>query len=512
MAVTRYGVINIGSHELNMEIYDISAVNGIQKVDQIRHMVPLGKDAYSEKSINFQVLDEICKVLQGFMDVMNGYRVNGYAAIATSAFREAENNTIVLDQIRVRTGIEVKVLSNSEQRYIYYKAVASRQANFNKIIEKGTAFVDVGAGSSQISLFDKKRLVTTQNIRLGSVRLRERLRGMDLEMTDKRRILGELVDNDIQTFHKLFLKDREIKNIIAVGDPLVYFVRKMLGNSTTEWIKGEELQTLYHRVMNTSLSDLADKMDLSIESVSLLLPALTIYKRLLDKTNAENIWIPNVSLCDGIAADYANKKKLVKLDHDFTEDILLAARNIAKRYMTNKSHTQLLEEIVCMIFDSMHKYHGLGKRERLLLQISAILHDCGKYISMSTPGECSYNIIMSTEIIGLSHMEREMVANIVRFNTKEMVSYERFQGHLTEKAYLIVMKLTALLRLANAMDRGHKQKLNHIKVSMKNQQLLIVTDTKEEIMLEKERFEQKANFFEEIYGIRPVLKQKRGVK
>ena len=146
-------------------------------------------------------------------------------------------------------------------------------------------------------------------------------------------------------------------------NPLVYFVRKMLGNSTTEWIKGEELQTLYHRVMNTSLSDLADKMDLSIESVSLLLPALTIYKRLLDKTNAENIWIPNVSLCDGIAADYANKKKLVKLDHDFTEDILLAARNIAKRYMTNKSHTQLLEEIVCMIFDSMHKYHGLGKRE-----------------------------------------------------------------------------------------------------------------------------------------------------
>lgn len=512
MAVTRYGVINIGSHELNMEIYDISAANGIQKVDQIRHMVPLGKDAYSEKSISFQVLDEICKVLQGFMDVMNGYRVNGYAAIATSAFREAENNTIVLDQIRVRTGIEVKVLSNSEQRYIYYKAVASRQANFNKIIEKGTAFVDVGAGSSQISLFDKKRLVTTQNIRLGSVRLRERLRGMDLEMTDKRRILGELVDNDIQTFHKLFLKDREIKNIIAVGDPLVYFVRKMLGNSTTEWIKGEELQTLYHRVMNTSLSDLADKMDLSIESVSLLLPALTIYKRLLDKTNAENIWIPNVSLCDGIAADYANKKKLVKLDHDFTEDILLASRNIAKRYMTNKSHTQLLEEIVCMIFDSMHKYHGLGKRERLLLQISAILHDCGKYISMSTPGECSYNIIMSTEIIGLSHMEREMVANIVRFNTKEMVSYERFQGHLTEKAYLIVMKLTALLRLANAMDRSHKQKLNHIKVSMKNQQLLIVTDTKEEIMLEKERFEQKANFFEEIYGIRPVLKQKRGVK
>ena len=74
------------------------------------------------------------------------------------------------------------------------------------------------------------------------------------------------------------------------------------------------------------------------------------------------------------------------------------------------------------------------------------------------------------------------------------------------------MKLTALLRLANALDRSHKQKINHMKISMKNQQLLVVIDTMEDITLEKERFEQKADFFEEIYGIRPILKQKRGAK
>ena len=150
--------------------------------------------------------------------------------------------------------------------------------------------------------------------------------------------------------------------------------------------------------------------------------------------------------------------------------------------------------------------------EKDLLQISALLHDCGKYISMSVPGECSYNIIMSTEIIGLSHMEREMVANIVRFNTKDMVSYERFQGHLTEKAYLIVMKLTALLRLGNSLDRSHKQKMKNIKIAMRNQQLLVTADTQEDITLERKSFDEKADFFEEIYGIRPVLKQKRGAK
>ncbi len=512
MAVTRFGVINIGAHELDMEIYDISSARGIQKVDHIRHLAPLGKDAYSTQSISFQVLDEMCRVLQGFMEIMKGYRITAYSAIATSAIREAENSTIVLDQIRVRTGIEVKVLSNSEQRFIYYKAVASRETNFNKIIEKATAFVDVGAGSSQISLFDKRHLITTQNIKLGAVRLRERLRGMDLEISGKRRILNELVDNEIQTFHKHFLKDREIRHLIAVGDPLVYYVRKILGEGESEWIPAQQLQQLYERVMKMPLGELADQMDQTVESASLVLPALTIYKRILDDTSAEMVWMPNVSLCNGVAADYADKKKIVRLEHDFTEDILMAARNIAKRYMSNKNHTQMMEDVVCQIFDSMKKYHGLGKRERLLLQISALLHDCGKYISMSVPGECSYNIIMSTEIIGLSHMEREMVANIVRFNTKDMVSYERFQGHLTEKAYLIVMKLTALLRLGNSLDRSHKQKMKNIKIAMRNQQLLVTADTQEDITLERKSFDEKADFFEEIYGIRPVLKQKRGAK
>ena len=72
------------------------------------------------------------------------------------------------------------------------------------------------------------------------------------------------------------------------------------------------------------------------------------------------------------------------------------------------------------IFDSMKKVHGMGARERLLLQIAALLHDCGKYISMGNVSECSYQIIMSTDIIGLSSLERQMLACAVRYNTSAL--------------------------------------------------------------------------------------------
>ena len=114
----------------------------------------------------------MCRVLGEFAKVMKSYQVDDYRAVATSAMREAGNSHIILDQIRVRTGIEVRIISNSEQRFLSYKAIAMKEAEFQKIIQKGTAIADVSFGSMQLSLFDKDSLVSTLNIRLGVLRLR----------------------------------------------------------------------------------------------------------------------------------------------------------------------------------------------------------------------------------------------------------------------------------------------------------------------------------------------------
>lgn len=90
--------------------------------------------------------------------------------------------------------------------------------------------MDVGAGSIQISLFDKDSLVTTQNIKLGSLRIRELLYRLSNDRQHFNRLIEELINNDIQTFKKLFLKDRSIKNIIAVGDYIGYFAKEMVSS------------------------------------------------------------------------------------------------------------------------------------------------------------------------------------------------------------------------------------------------------------------------------------------
>jgi len=219
--VRMFAAIDVGSFELELGIYEVSNKLGVRLVDHVKHMIALGRDTYNGGKISYHLVEEMCEILRDFVKVMKGYQVDDYRAYATSAMREAGNSQIVLEQIRVRTGIEVKVISNSEQRFISYKAMAAKDAEFQKTIQKGTSIVDVGFGSMQASLFDKDALVSTQNLPLGVLRLQETLRKARAATPVEQALVRELVDNELVVFRKMYLKDREIQNLIAIGDPIL---------------------------------------------------------------------------------------------------------------------------------------------------------------------------------------------------------------------------------------------------------------------------------------------------
>ena len=521
MAIRTFAAIDVGSFELEMGIYEMSYKTGIRRVDHIRHVIALGKDTYSGGKISYGLVEEMCQVLGEFAQIMKAYRVKDYRAYATSAMREARNNQIILDQIRVRPGLTVRIISNSEQRFISYKAIAAKAGEFNKIIQKGTAIVDVGFGSAQLSLFDKDSLVTTQNLPLGALRVRGLLANIPATVAEHREHIEEIVDNELFTFRKMYLKDREINNLIGIGENILYIINRMDLKAYGDRIDAAAMNRFYERLCQMTTDQIEEKFGVNSEYASLLLPSVVVYKRILELTGADMFWVPGIRLCDGIAAEYAQANKLVRFSHNFENDILAASRNMAKRYKCHTSHNQVLEQYALGIFDSMRKYHGLGARERLLLQISVLLHACGKFISIKNSNECSYNIIMSTEIIGLSHLEREIIANVVRYNIRDFdydkvqletqIHQEDMPGYSRNAITILIAKLTAILRLANSMDRSHRGKLADCRMAVRDNELIITTGYQGNMALEIASFEQKADFFEEIFGVRPVLKQKRRV-
>ena len=509
-----FAAIDVGSYELAMKIFEFSGKNKMREIDHIRHRIDLGTETYATGKLSYDKVEELSRVLNEYHKIMDAYKVDAYKAYGTSAIREMKNSAIIRDQIEQKTGICIDVLSNSEQRFLDYKSVASKGEEFDRILKKGTVIVDIGGGSIQISLFDKGTLNTTQNLKLGVLRLRERLNRIGGRPAQTEELLAEIDDAQLEVLDKFYFKDKKIENIILVDDYLSrWLVQKQKEGGTPGYTTGEEYQQLMEFLRTHSVVDTARKMDISEENAGLLFISAVLLNRIITMTGAQLIWAPGVTLCDGVAYEYAQQQKMTISSHDFDKDILDCALHISKRYMGSRKRAETLESLTQTIFDSTKKLHGLGKRERLYLQIAAILHDCGKYVSMVNLGECSYRIIMATEIIGLSHMEREIVANVVKFNHEDFLYYEVLsrETSLDRESYLTVAKLTAILRIANGLDRSHKQKFKDVKAVLKERELILTVDTQEDITLEKGLFADRAQFFEEVFSVQPVIKQKRGL-
>ena len=509
MAVMTFAAIDIGSYEVSMKIFELSKKIGFRELNDVRYSLELGKGVYSNGKLDAQMLDVLCETLNDFKRMMQDFGVVEYRACGTSALRELTNPLIIVEQIYRRTGFKVEILSNAEQHFLGYKSIAAIERGFKKMIQKGTAILDVGGGSLQVSLFDKDALVTTQSLKMGSLRIRQRLQELEKTTIHYDKLVEEFIRNDLTNFQRLYLKDRDIKNVILMGD----FITDMIFQEEMKdkIITRNEFMKRYEDTVDKTEDVLAQEMEIDPEYASLVVPTMVVCRSFIDIFQAEALWAPGVSLLDGIAYDYAEKKKFIRSVHNFENDILVTSKNIAKRYSSSKSHIQGTMNLCLNIFDSMKKVHGMGMRERLLIQIAALLHDCGKYISMGNVSECSYQIIMSTEIIGLSSLERKMIAYAVGYNTTAFADYDEIQmlgAGIDRESYIKIAKMTAILRLANAMDRSHCQKVKGIKTVLKDRELQMVMDSSQDISLELGLLQDKVAFFEEVFGIRLVIRGK----
>lgn len=468
-----FASIYIGTYETTLKVFEIGKQQKkIKTIDTIKAQSDVIKDVLNHGRILPETTDKLCRTLNDMKRAMESYRVDSFSVAAGPNIGQAENALIVLEQIKVQTGFLVNVLSNSEQRFLGYQAVAATE-DFEELISDSAVLVDIGGVSLQITLFSKGKILTTQHLSMGTVSVSENIKKLGVTGTSMDQIY-EMIFKELEVFKTMFLRDLQPKYMILLGSQIGKAVEKVTGSSS-QAIKAEDY----------------------------------IVKLIEETLSPKTVVAPGVSVCDGMAYHHCYSKKWLVAKHDFDNDIITAAWSIAKRYDSYQPHLKALFKLSGEIFDAMKKYHGLGKRHRVLMQCIAILHDCGKYISLADASSCSYTIIMSSEILGLTHKEREIIATTVEFNRKPVEPYENLSDRFTTEEYLLILKLLAILKVANALDRSHKQKIKNVSMRVKEKELVISIEANSSLALEKGLFKKNADFFQEIFSIKPVLKENR---
>ncbi len=530
MDYTSYAAMVIGSKTLMMKVYEIfpepkddeghareeqqeytekkaGQRRGIREIDCIRHEYALGRITHDAGVVPFSQIEEISEVLEFFLLRLREYGIEKYRCYATSAIRHAQNQLTVLYQIKIRTGIQVDILGNSELRFLMYKGIQMSELDFDEIIKENTAILDIGSRSVQVSLFVKQALCVTQKLDIGAARSMEIIKSADTSALGTICVMEEFIQHEINMFQSGYLKGKDIKNVLAVGDEIRNLIKAAPELPAADTLDYEQVCYIYKKIKKASYQDLAKQYDLSVEDARMLLPSAIVYKKFLEQSNARTLYICDTNLCDGSVVDYALETKQIRIQHDFTKDIIASVKYMGKRYRYDKAHADYVSKTACEIFDKTVKYHGLSKRDRLILRISAILHDIGKYVNLTEPSRNGYQLIISTEIMGISYKEREEAANVVLYNEEPLPLSTNVDEDFPRDDYLKIAQLTAILRLANALDGGNRQRYKRPEVTRRKKELLITVESLNDMTLELGLFEENASFFSEILGVKPVLKQ-----
>ena len=222
---------------------------------------------------------------------------------------------------------------------------------------------------------------------------------------------------------------------------------------------------------------------------------------------SKKIIVPNANIRDGILLSWSRKAEHA-IDTYLYSQIRTAAINLGRKFHFEEKHALNVAKAAVQIFSALKQEHALDTREAMLLEIAAILHDIGRIINPSGHHKHGFYIIQNSEIFGLDGDDLKIVGNVVRYHRKSppMPSHLSFVS-LPRKERIVVMKLSAILRLAEALESSHGQQSTEFNVKRKGDEMILQTEGSEDTTHKWLRLKKKKAMFEEVFGLKIYLQK-----
>ena len=497
--------IDVGTNNLQMTVVQVNQNGEIIILEDLKRPTTIGSDTFSVGRIMIPTIHEMLEILKGFRQKLKEYKVKSYRALSTSALREAENREYVLELIRIHTGIQIEVINNSQERYYMYQALR-HQSHIN-MDKHSTLILNIASGGLEISIHDQGELRLMEYLNIGALRIHEMLSELMNKTIGIASIMEEYIYGRLSRIRSI-ITDADVKSFIGLGREINTIFGLCCDNNGLT-VESNEINTLYQKIKNMTNDKLMDTYGLTSKQVETLLPSVIILNLLLIMSNTKRMQVPKIELRHGIICELADEQYQNTDKEDASIDILHSVWFINKKYELERKHSENVSKLSTSIFEQTKRLHRLGARECLYLKIASILHGMGYYVNHSAKVVITYELIRKQNITGLSNREMEIVANIASYYGDEVPRqhHENYQK-LTYDDKIIVVKLVAILKLADSLEISHTGKISKVQLDIQGDIVYFTLQTQKHTQLEEWIFAKRAQFFEEVLGVRAQIKKK----
>lgn len=486
-----FAAIDLGANSIRMTIAQ-KVGDHLETLEKMEYPLRLGKETFLKRHLTSEALQETIKILELFHSKFAEYNITRYRAVATSAIRVIENQDFFLEQVRLKTGFNIEIIEKSEEEKLVYMGLMESIPDFKKLAKGGVVFTKVGSGNVEVSMLKVDEVFFSRSIPIGGLRLRQALHDVSEEYFQQ--AMEKYVHSDIKMLEQSMPKT-PIKHFIGSGT-LLRIIYKFIGDNGI--ITYSEIEKFYKELRNKTIWQIAEHYDLPIEHADLLLPSTYIYMRFLELTGLQQITFVDMSFTECVIRHLAGlfKSKFM------TKQLWKAAIGIGDKYHFDKKHAMQVTKIAVKIFDALKPIHNLSIKHRFILKLAALWHDIGIFIRNSEHHKHSYYLISNIEMPGLPSPDIQLIATIARYHRRSMPKkYHTEYASLRDRDRVVVSKLAAILRIADALDRGHSQSLDSIKIELKDEIVTFKVIFKKTGWLEKMHFEAKRDLFDRVFGI-----------
>ncbi|OPY34166.1 MAG: exopolyphosphatase [Methanomassiliicoccales archaeon PtaU1.Bin124] len=510
------GFIDIGTNSIRLLVVRINANGSYTVLSQEKEMVRLGEAEFRDNIIIPEAIDRTVLVCRKFADLSRRYGASEIYAVATSAARDAKNQAELLERMEQEARLDVSVISGREEARLIYLGVSSA-VNLGK---KEALFVDIGGGSCEIMIGDQKGYSYLDSLNLGAIRMTMLFLPEGHKGSVPADVYGKMRKHVKTAIIRTSNRVKEKRPDLAIASSgtamnLAQIASRMFnldpGKQLT--LRRSHLKKVTALLCSLPLDKRREVPGINPERADIIIGGAATLETLMDELGIEECLISERGLRDGMLVEYLAQHGLVPPSGEIdvrTRSVLQLGRSCN----IDEEHAERVREIVLALFDSakMLKVHTLGDWERELLSYASYLHDIGDFISFNNHHLHSHYIISNAELLGFDQREIAIMANMAKFHRKRVPRRgDPELAGLDEQAKRVVITMSALLRVAESLDRSHTGLVTSARfVYVDRHSVGLRIESKEDCQLEFWGVESDMRAFEKAFGRQLVVEGAKG--